>query len=102
MKVEFQNVTYRRKNFCLKDLSFQVREGYLTALIGKNGAGKTTLFHLFAGSGREIRGYDFGGRQKLAPKSGRTPESDWVCITGTEVFYGMYGFGKCRHDAVAV
>lgn len=45
MKIEFQNVTSVRKKFCLQNISFQIREGYLTALVGKNGAGKTTLFH---------------------------------------------------------
>lgn len=46
MKVEFQNVLYKRKKFLLQDITFEIREGYMTALVGKNGAGKTTLFHL--------------------------------------------------------
>lgn len=46
MNLVFQNVNYRRKKFALHDIFFEVKNGYITALIGKNGAGKTTLFHL--------------------------------------------------------
>lgn len=54
MKVEFQHVGYtpgkhkigKRDRFCLQDISFEIREGCMTALVGKNGAGKTTLFRL--------------------------------------------------------
>jgi len=44
MRVEFRNVTGAGKGFRLKDINMEIREGYLTGLVGKNGAGKTTLF----------------------------------------------------------
>lgn len=46
MKVEFRDVSYKKRKFCLHNLSFEIREGFITALVGKNGAGKTTIFHL--------------------------------------------------------
>ena len=56
MQVEFQNVTFRRKKFCLENLSFTIREGYLTALAVKNGAVKTTLFHLMLDKNARFEG----------------------------------------------
>ncbi|MBO6015168.1 MAG: ABC transporter ATP-binding protein [Lachnospiraceae bacterium] len=44
MKVEFKNVTGTGNGFRLCDINMEIREGYLTGLVGKNGAGKTTLF----------------------------------------------------------
>lgn len=45
MKVEFRNVTGTKGGFRLTSINLEIREGYLTGLVGKNGAGKTTLFH---------------------------------------------------------
>lgn len=48
--LEFENVNFRigrgKKAFFLNDISFAVRRGNVTGLIGENGAGKTTLLRL--------------------------------------------------------
>lgn len=44
MHVELRNVTGTAKGFCLDHVNLEIKEGYLTGLVGKNGAGKTTLF----------------------------------------------------------
>ena len=44
MNVEFRDVTGLSKGFHLSHVNLEIREGYLTALVGKNGAGKSTLF----------------------------------------------------------
>ena len=43
MLLEFEHVTGKKDDFCLKDISFSLPEGYIMGLAGKNGAGKTTL-----------------------------------------------------------
>ena len=43
--LEFRNVTRKQGSFCLKDISFQLEEGYLLGILGKNGAGKSTLLN---------------------------------------------------------
>ncbi|TCL55974.1 ABC-2 type transport system ATP-binding protein [Kineothrix alysoides] len=43
LKVEHLNK--RVGEFCLKDISFSLKPGYIMGLLGVNGAGKTTLIH---------------------------------------------------------
>ena len=38
-----------RELWALKDISFSVKKGEMTAVIGHNGAGKTTLINIFVG-----------------------------------------------------
>lgn len=42
-------VDHLTKSNRVKDVSFQLQSGKITALIGANGAGKTTLLHMLAG-----------------------------------------------------
>ena len=49
--MSLSNVTagYRRKRPVLRDVTFDVRPGSITGLLGRNGAGKTTLMHAALG-----------------------------------------------------
>ncbi|MDX2259897.1 MAG: ABC transporter ATP-binding protein [Hyphomicrobiaceae bacterium] len=49
--------TYQRSEFHLNDFSVELRDGAITALVGRNGSGKTTLLRIVIG--------------ELAPDSGR-------------------------------
>lgn len=47
--LELVNVSVQKKDFSLKQISFQVQKGYIYGIAGKNGAGKTTLFRTILG-----------------------------------------------------
>lgn len=48
-KVDFKNVSYTYDNlYVLKDISFTLKKGENTAIVGKNGAGKSTVIKLLA------------------------------------------------------
>ncbi|KOS68645.1 multidrug ABC transporter permease [Lysinibacillus contaminans] len=47
IKVEHVNYSYNHKDQILKDITFNVEPGKVTAIVGPSGSGKTTLFSLF-------------------------------------------------------
>lgn len=44
--IEVRDLSKSYKEFSLKEVSFNVRRGYITGMIGPNGAGKTTIINL--------------------------------------------------------
>lgn len=50
------NLSKAYKHFALQNISFSLKSGYLTGLIGKNGAGKTTLLRILAGLDSRFQG----------------------------------------------
>lgn len=54
-KIEFKNVSLKGKNG-LKDVSFSVAKGEMTAIIGPTGCGKTTLLFLLTGDSEKDSG----------------------------------------------
>ncbi|GGP13041.1 ABC transporter ATP-binding protein [Oceanobacillus neutriphilus] len=44
--VEFKGVTKHLKDFSIKDINLQIKQGYVTGFIGANGAGKSTTMKL--------------------------------------------------------
>lgn len=47
--IEVRNLTKRFKRFALEDIQLDIRQGFITGLIGANGAGKSTLIRLIMG-----------------------------------------------------
>lgn len=66
-------VGYRRKRPVLKDVTFAVRPGSITGLLGRNGAGKTTLMHTAVGLKKAWSGHArlFGHASWTAPPAVR-------------------------------
>ena len=66
--IEFKNVSFSydedRENSALRDVSFQARQGEVTAIVGPSGSGKSTIAHLIprffdvTGGSIEIEGVD--------------------------------------------
>ena len=49
-------VTYNNGNTALRNVSFEIPQGTITALVGVNGAGKSTLFKALMGFMPTIKG----------------------------------------------
>ena len=65
LKVDKLSFAYGKKEV-LKDLSFQLKEGEILAVMGPSGCGKSTLLHLLAGLRRGYRGTITSSAQKIA------------------------------------
>lgn len=64
--IEIKNLTKRRGNFAIDDLSLTLPNGCIMGLVGENGAGKTTLIRLILGALRK----DGGSIAVLGKESG--------------------------------
>ncbi len=111
-------VTYRNGHTALRDASFRIPKGTITALVGVNGSGKSTLFKAIMGFVRlargEIRVLDMpvkdALRQNLVAYVPQAEEVDWnfPVLVEDVVMMGRYGhMGMMRipkaadHEAVA-
>ena len=73
--LKFENVSfaYEKENPVLQNLSFQIRPGCITALVGSSGVGKTTICHLLV----RLFDPDFG-RITLDGEDFKELRSDWL------------------------
>ncbi|MDG1936756.1 MAG: manganese/iron ABC transporter ATP-binding protein, partial [Paracoccaceae bacterium] len=105
-------VTYRNGNTALRDASFQIPTGTITALVGVNGAGKSTLFKALMGfvpaaKGQiTIQGYSVKAalKQNIVAYVPQAEEVDWSFPVLVEdvVMMGRYGhMGFLRRPKLA-
>jgi ABC-type multidrug transport system ATPase subunit len=79
----------------VRDVSFEVGRGTVTALLGRNGAGKTTLLRMIAGLSRPSRG-EFELGASGANPSGTNPSG--ATHSGTAARLGIVGHGQWIYD----
>ncbi|MEN2989732.1 manganese/iron ABC transporter ATP-binding protein [Tistrella sp. BH-R2-4] len=105
-------VTYRDGHTALRDASFQIPTGTITALVGVNGAGKSTLFKAIMGFVRLARGdirvldmpVGAAMRRNLIAYVPQAEEVDWnfPVLVEDVVMMGRYGrMGLMRRPGAA-
>ena len=105
-------VTYKNGNTALRDASFEIPTGTITALVGVNGAGKSTLFKALMGflpasKGQiTIRGHSVKAalKQNIVAYVPQAEEVDWSFPVLVEdvVMMGRYGhMGFLRRPTLA-
>ena len=117
--VEHVTVTYRNGHTALRDASFAIPTGTITALVGVNGSGKSTLFKTIMGFLKAARGevrilgmsVPEALKRNVVAYVPQAEEVDWTFPVLVEdvVMMGRYGhMGMMRiakaadHEAVAV
>lgn len=101
IKVEDVTVTYRNGHTALRDTSFEIPKGTISALVGVNGSGKSTLFKAIMGFVPAAKGSVeiFGSSVKEALKRNiiayvpQAEEVDWnfPVLVEDVVMMGRYG-----------
>ncbi|MCQ1810178.1 manganese/iron ABC transporter ATP-binding protein [Neorhizobium galegae] len=116
--VDGATVTYRNGHTALRDASFRIPQGTITALVGVNGSGKSTLFKAIMGFVRLAKGdirvlgmsVKEALRKNLVAYVPQSEEVDWdfPVLVEDVVMMGRYGhMGMMRipkaadHEAVA-
>jgi iron(III) transport system ATP-binding protein len=65
LQIEELSKSYDKKNFALKDFSYELEKGKICAVVGESGSGKSTLLKLIAGLERSDHGQINMGEQIL-------------------------------------
>ncbi len=99
--------TFYRNFEAIKEISIQVQEGEIVALVGANGAGKTTLMRTICGLNRPRKGRIVYGEKDITAWSTikRVKEGIAYCPEGRKLFHEMtvlenleMGCYLCRHQ----
>lgn len=82
-----REVSRSYRSFSLKPMSFEVKKGYLTGLVGVNGAGKSTLLNILAGMDDAYQGEIFIGGKNLRTEYEEAKEK--VALVSERISYFM-------------
>lgn len=101
VSLKFDNVcfNYNDKSF-VKNISFELYKGSVTALTGSSGAGKSTILELAAGLLERNSGTIEGGRGALAQQNAQAALFEQ--FAGDDVAFGPRNFGKSGKELVQI
>lgn len=94
--LQCENVGKKYPNFELRNVSFQVEQGYLTGLIGVNGAGKSTLIRILSGEDTDFVGNVTVGGLDLRGNPAKAREMIGVVSDSREFFWDMSAIDNGR------